>query len=127
MRSYGATGALSASNGWPRVLAATPQQIADLAASMGLPPPAAISAGQEKRSYITVIRRNWHLLPYEQLLDLLGWDAAHLAYILKEDDFLWHKLGAFKPECAPVWYVAASPGGAREGREDQADRGGCVR
>jgi hypothetical protein len=92
-----------------RVLAASPGQIAGLAASMGLPPPAAIPAEQEKRSYITVIRRNWHLLPYAQLLDLLRWDAAHLAYILKEDDFLWHKLGGFKPECPPVRYAPPSP------------------
>ncbi len=92
-----------------RVLAAMPEQIAGLAASMGLPPPAAIPVEQEKRSYITLIRRNWHLLPYAQLLDLLGWDAAHLAYILKEDDFLWHKLGGFKPECPPVQYAPPSP------------------
>lgn len=91
-----------------RMLAATPEQIIGLAAALGLPPPAAIPASQEKRSYITVIRRNWHLLPYEQLLDLLGWDAAHLAYILKEDDFLWHKLGGFKPECAAVRYAPPS-------------------
>lgn len=87
------------------VLRATPQEVTRLAMSMGLPPPAPVSAGQEKRSYITVIRRNWHLLPYEQLLDLLGWDAEHLAYTLKEDDFLWHKLGMFKPACLPVHYV----------------------
>jgi hypothetical protein len=92
-----------------RVLTAEPQQLIDLAASMGLPPAAPVSAEQAKRSYITVIRRNWHLLPYEQLLDLLGWDASHLAYTLKEDDFLWHKLGAFKPECPPVSYSEPSP------------------
>lgn len=58
----------------------------------------------EERGYITVIRENWHLLPYDQLLSLLGWDEEWLAYILKEDDFLDIKLGA-KPDCRPVKYA----------------------
>ncbi|MBE6705489.1 MAG: hypothetical protein E7583_09515 [Ruminococcaceae bacterium] len=56
----------------------------------------------EKRGYITTIRNAWHILPYDQLLALLGWDEAKLAVILKEDDFLSHKLGFFKPYCEKV-------------------------
>ncbi|MDD3928037.1 MAG: hypothetical protein PHT33_15445, partial [bacterium] len=48
--------------------------------------------------YVTVIRNNWHLLRYEQLLELLNWSAERLNYTLKEEDFLWHKLGDLKPE-----------------------------
>ena len=49
------------------------------------------------RGYITLIRANWHLLTYEQLCTLLGWDADYLAFILHEDDFLDVKLGKKKP------------------------------
>ena len=56
----------------------------------------------ETRGYITTIRNAWHILPYDQLLTLLGWDEEKLAVILKEDDFLSHKLGFFKPYCERV-------------------------
>src|SRR5687768_394116 len=42
-----------------------------IAGSMGLPEAKPISADFKKQIYITVIRRNWHLLPYDQLLTLL--------------------------------------------------------
>ena len=94
------------------VLQAMPDQIASLAAAMGLPPAATIPEEQQRerqqRSYITLIRRNWHLLPYEQLLELLDWDADRLAFTLREDDFLWHKLGRLKPACPPVRYAPPS-------------------
>ncbi|MBK9139354.1 MAG: hypothetical protein IPM17_11435 [Verrucomicrobia bacterium] len=67
---------------------------------MGRPP--RITRDQRRRSYITVIKRNWHLLPYEQLLALLGWSADQLAYTLREDDFLLIKLGNLKPRCEPL-------------------------
>lgn len=74
--------------------------------SMGLANPPAITDDQWRRSYITIIRRNWHLLPYGQMLELLGWDEHKLAYTLKEDDFLYVKLGLLKPKCEPLRYVA---------------------
>ena len=43
------------------------------------------------------IRQNWHLLTYEQILTLLDWTDEKLQFTLKEDDFLYHKLGMFKP------------------------------
>ena len=55
-----------------------------------------------ERGYQTIIRQNWHLLPIEQLLELLDWNLAHLTYVLKEDDFLWNKLGKCKPQTCPV-------------------------
>ena len=45
-----------------------------------------------EKGYITIIRANWHLLPYEQLLKLLDWTEEKLALILKEEDFLDIKL-----------------------------------
>jgi len=85
-----------------RVLDATPDQLLATGRAMGLGRPPRISTAQWRRSYITIIRRNWHLLPYEQLLELLGWTPEQLAYTLREDDFLWIKLGSHKPACPPL-------------------------
>jgi len=67
--------------------------------SLGLGDPPPITEAIQRRSFITVIRRNWHLLPYDQLLTLLGWSADQLAFTLREDDFLFIKLGSLKPRC----------------------------
>lgn len=58
----------------------------------------------EKRGYITIVRNNWYLLPYEQLLTLLAIDERRLEFILTNDDFLSVKLGDFKPICPKVVY-----------------------
>lgn len=58
--------------------------------------------------YITIIRNNWFLLPYEQIRELLGFSLEKFDFIIKEEDFLWVKLGNFKPECAPVYYSPLS-------------------
>ena len=55
----------------------------------------------EKRGYITTIRNAWNLLPYEQLLGVLGWSQEKLEFVLKEEDFLDIKLRG-KPVCAPI-------------------------
>ncbi len=57
------------------------------------------------RGYITIIRRLWHILPYEQLLQLLDTDAQSLAIILREEDFFDIKLDQ-KPACKPVKWRA---------------------
>ncbi len=87
------------------VLGTTPEKVRRVGESMGLPLHQQPPAEYLQRGYITIIRRNWHLLPYEQLLTLLGWDADKLAFTLKEDDFLWVKLGLFKPSCSLLRYV----------------------
>ena len=58
----------------------------------------------EKSGYITIIRSNWFLLPYGQLMSLLGIDEKRLDFILEKDDFLSVKLGNFKPFCEEVTY-----------------------
>lgn len=97
-----------------KVVGATRDDILRLGKSMGLADPPAITPNQQRRSYITVIRRNWHLLPYEQLLDLLGWTPEHLGFTLREDDFLFIKLGQLKPKCDPIRY--AEPDAAAQAR-----------
>ncbi len=84
---------------------ATTEEIRAVGESMGLAPPQPISAEQWRRSYVTVIRANWHLLPYEQLLKLLDWSSEELAFTLREDDFLMVKLGNLKPRCESLAYA----------------------
>lgn len=60
------------------------------------------------RSYITLIRRLWYLLPYEQLTELLGISREELEKRLIQDDFLAVKLGSFKPFCQDVRYTPLS-------------------
>lgn len=77
------------------------EEVKKAALDMGLP----AEQNTEKWSklgYITIIRNMWHILPYDQLLALLGWSEEQLASTLKEDDFLDVKLGRFKPYCTPV-------------------------
>ena len=87
-----------------RVVGAKRADILRLGRSMGLDGPPRITRDQQARSYITVIKRNWHLLPYGQLLELLGWTAEQLAFTLREDDFLYIKLGSLKPDCEALRY-----------------------
>ncbi len=86
------------------VVGTSPQNMTAIATSMGLPPAGTIPPLMRQRGYITLIRRNWHLLPYDQLLTLLGMSREELAYSLREDDFLFHKLGQLKPKCEPLRY-----------------------
>jgi len=87
-----------------KILGASVQEITALAELMGLPPAVTISPELRERGYITLIRRNWHLLPYPQLLELLEMTPERLAFALREDDFLWVKLGRLKPQCEPLRY-----------------------
>lgn len=91
------------------VLGTTADKVKDIASSMGLPRDIEVPSEMEHRGYITIIRRNWHLLPYEQLEQLLGVTPEELAFTLREDDVLYIKLGSLKPKCEPVKYVEPSP------------------
>lgn len=89
-------------------LGASVEQISAVAESMGLDPAPAVSSEFRQRGYITLLRRNWHLLPYDQLLMLLDMTAEELDFALREDDFLYVKLGQLKPACEPVRYAPPS-------------------
>ncbi len=82
------------------------EDILAIGRSMGLADPPPVTDDQWRRSYITILRRNWHLLPYDQIMVLLDWDKEELAFALKEDDFLYIKLGRLKPKCDPLRYTA---------------------
>ena len=83
-----------------KILGTTKDNIEKAISDMGLPCYDPGDVWLEK-GYITIIRRMWHILPYEQLLELLGMDAEALAVILREEDFLDVKLGN-KPLCERV-------------------------
>jgi hypothetical protein len=87
------------------VLKTSPDNVREIGKSLGLPPQEKISEDFLTRGYISLIRRNWHLLPYDQLLTLLGWNESKLAFTLREDDFLFVKLGGLKPACPALSYV----------------------
>jgi hypothetical protein len=99
-----------------QVLDASEQDVLAIAESMGLPP-TAVEPAMMTRGYATLIRRNWHLLPYEQLLELLDWTPERLSFTLREEDFLWVKLGRTKPECEPLRYQTPSEAAKRRAAE----------
>jgi hypothetical protein len=87
-----------------KVLDTNVENVTEMAVSMGLPPTVQVPSDMNERGYITILRRNWHLLPYEQLLQLLDMPADELAFRLREDDFLYIKLGSLKPNCPQIKY-----------------------
>lgn len=95
------------------VLGTSPGNVLRMGAAMGLPPKRRLTDDQLRRIYVTVIRQNWHLLPIEQLTQLLAWDEPRLTFTLKEDDFLDIKLGRDKPACQPVRYAKPTQAEAR--------------
>lgn len=86
------------------VLKCTQEELLQAGAQLGLEPDDSLCELWLQRGYQTIIRQNWHLLSYEQLLLALDWTAEKLEYILREDDFLWHKMGHFKPQLNPPQY-----------------------
>ncbi len=86
------------------VLGTTAAKVDAMGRAMGLPPHRPISERKHQRGYVAVIKRNWHLLNYDQMMQLLGWDALRLSRTLKEEDFLWFKLGNLKPKSPPLKY-----------------------
>lgn len=99
------------------ILGTSVENVHALAASLGLPPAGTIPPEMKTRGYVTLIRRNWHLLPYEQLLTLLEMTPEQLAFALREDDFLWIKLGSLKPKCEPIRYQAPDEATRRRATE----------
>lgn len=73
------------------------EQIQEAAEMLGLDAEEPVNEMWEKRGFLTTIRENWHLCTYEQILTLLNISDEELAFILKEDDFMWIKLGGMKP------------------------------
>lgn len=95
-----------------QTVGATADDVRAIAVEMGLPAAPDVLPDWRRRGYITVLRRNWHLLDYDQLLTVLDMTREELRYRLVEDDFLFVKLGFLKPKCGPL---AGSPDAAAHG------------
>ena len=93
-----------------KVVGASPPEILAVAGSMGLGDPPGITEENRERTYITVLRRNWHLLPYEQLLQLLEWTPEQMLYCLREGDGLFWWFGRYKPRLEPLRYTRPTEG-----------------
>lgn len=100
-----------------RAIGAKESDLRRLGRALGLPEQPRITPEAQRRSALTVIRRNWHLLPYEQLLGLLDWTPEQMAFTLREDDFLYIKLGSLKPNCPPLHYTPSDERTAQRERE----------
>jgi len=85
-----------------KVLSTTEDNVLRSATDLGLPRDIPIKKEWLADGYLTLIRQNWHVLPYEQLLILLDWTAEKLLAVLHEEDFLWIKMGSSKPDCPTV-------------------------
>ena len=99
-----------------QVLKTSTSNVRKLARSMGLPDYKKPTWTTEQ-IYITLIRRNWHLLPYEQLMELVDMTPERLNVALREDDFLWIKLGQEKPKCVPLYYQPPSKEAKKRAKE----------
>ncbi len=88
-----------------KILNTTTENVRKEGKSMGLPTYSEPSLEYEQRGYISLIRRNWNLISYEQLLILLNWNPEQLDLTLRDDDFLWVKVGGMKPECSSIQYA----------------------
>lgn len=86
-----------------KVIETTPEKISAMAERLGLEPYRAPTWPAD-RMYITVTRRNWHLLPFDQLCALIGKTESQFAFSIIEDDFLWVKLGQIKPNSPRLVY-----------------------
>ncbi|MDR0336517.1 MAG: hypothetical protein LBI18_05445 [Planctomycetaceae bacterium] len=89
-----------------QVLGTSVENVNRIAVTMGLPPQQNIlPIWESSQGYITVLRRNWHLLPLSQMIVLLNQTPEQLAESLQEDDFLFIKLGSIKPQCEPLRFT----------------------
>lgn len=90
-----------------RAIGATTDELDETAAELGLPAEPHVQPEWRRRGYVTILKRNWHLLPYGQLLKVLDMTRDEFRFLLKEEDFLFDKLGGLKPKCAPISWQRA--------------------
>lgn len=85
-----------------KVLSTSEANVRASAKELGLPLEPSVRREWLEDGYLTLIRQNWHLLPYEQLLLLLDWTPEKLLTVLHEEDFLWIKMGSSKPAASAL-------------------------
>ena len=110
-----------------KLLGASVQDVVAMAESMGLPPAAEIPKEMKTRGYITLIRRNWHLLPYEQLLELVEMTPEQLAVRAARRRFSLDQTGILEAKVRPASLHRAGRGGPASSGRDQTHGRGRVR
>ena len=99
-----------------KILHTSVDNVQALAASMGLPPDAAVGPEMRARGYITLLRRNWHLLPYDQLMELVEMTPQRLGRRLQRR----MRFGAEAQMRALALPCAGRSGPASRGRDTAA-------
>lgn len=100
-----------------KTVGASTRELTDIATEMGLPADPEVRSEWQRKGYITILRRNWHLLDYPQLMALLDVSREKLRYSLCEDDFLFIKFGNLKPKCGPLRFDAKTVQSGRAARQ----------
>ena len=98
------------------VVGATVAEMNEIAGEMGLASNPQVLPEWRRKGYITIVRRNWHLLPYDQLIRLLDMTREEFAFCLKEDDSLFAKMGLLKPACGRLAWSRDAATAGRDGR-----------
>lgn len=83
---------------------------------------AGVPSAWKESGYVTILRRNWQLLPYPQILAVSGLTRRELRHRLLNDDFLLTKLGRTKPAADRIVYSAARDRGDRAAMRAAARR-----
>ena len=104
-----------------RTVGASREDIVKIATEMGLAADVKVSPLWKTLGYVTILRRNWHLLPYPQLMELTGLSRHQLRSALMEDDFLGTKLGIPRPKCPPIRFSKALADNGRPARLEIKD------
>lgn len=92
------------------------EDVVRIAEEMGLRRDVKVSPLWKTLGYVTILRRNWHLVPYSQLMALTGKSRREMRYALTEDDYLESKLGMPKPSCPRLEYSEALAAKGRAAR-----------
>ena len=96
---------------------ATSAELASVADEMGLEASPVVLPEWRRKGYITIVRRNWHLLTCGQICRLVQKTPEEFSFSLKEDDFLLVKLGGFKPGCTELKWNADEAAKGRAARQ----------
>ncbi|MDD3544335.1 MAG: hypothetical protein PHG96_03115 [Kiritimatiellae bacterium] len=95
---------------------ATAADIRRIAAEMGLDPLSKVPSEWKRGGYVTILRRNWQILPYPQIMAVTGMSRKELRNALMYDDFLLSKMGSDKPAAEPIVYSADYDAAGRKAR-----------
>jgi hypothetical protein len=92
------------------VLGTDVRTVGKMARAIGLQKPETITAEMQRRNVEMVIRRNWPLVPREQIDVLLGYSAKELEEFLGKEIFLRALLASPPPGLTPLKYEQPDSG-----------------